>query len=226
MSNLVGKKFGRLKVIRKAVYKKYGNFVWVCKCECGTITEKATCVLAQGRVLSCGCLQKENRIKHSNTIDGKASPLYTSWKNMRKRCLNEKDKAYHNYGGRGIRIHPPWIKSFETFRDYMLSLPDCPDNAEVPGDRAKLTIDRKNNDGNYEPGNMKWSTRKEQQVNRRQVRKIRINGALMPLREAVEKYAVVPFETVRGRLKWNWNYKEAFLTPVGTIRHSSTTQRG
>ena len=85
----------------------------------------------------------------------KRVPEYNSWQNMKKRCLYPKSREYARYGARGITIHPPWVHSFETF------LSDV-----GPKPTPQHSIDRIDNDGNYEPGNVRWATPKEQSANR------------------------------------------------------------
>jgi len=94
---------------------------------------------------------------HGQTKYGRSSPTYKVWADMKSRCLNVKHKSYHYYGGRSIKVCEQWLCSFKTFLADMGEKP--------PG----LTLNRQNNDGNYEPGNCVWATRKEQAVNRRPI---------------------------------------------------------
>lgn len=91
------------------------------------------------------------------TVPGRKSPEYNSWRAMKARCLNPKDQSYGYYGGRGIKIYEPWINDFAAFYNYV-----------GPRPTPQHTLDRyPNNDGNYEPGNVRWATRQEQSDNQR-----------------------------------------------------------
>ena len=96
-----------------------------------------------------------SRLKHGEC----KTKMYRRWKSMYARCYSEKNPRYSDWGGRGIKICDEWLHSYESYRDYINALP----NAHEPG----RSVDRRNNDGNYEPGNMKWSTASEQSLNQR-----------------------------------------------------------
>ena len=157
--NLTAQKFGRLLVIRKggtytSPCKTAVSRKWICRCDCGNITEVITAHLREGRTKSCGCLQRE-RISQSETTHGMSgTKVYWVWSQMRDRCSNSNSQDYRYYGGRGISVCPRWSK-FENFIADM--------GVPPPG----LTLDRINNDGNYEPDNCRWATRTVQTANRR-----------------------------------------------------------
>ena len=157
--NLTAQKFGRLLVLRRggtyispcktAVSKK-----WICRCDCGNITEVIAAHLREGRVKSCGCLQRERAAQAATKHGMSNTKVYWVWSQMRDRCTNANSRDYPYYGGRGISVCERWLK-FENFI------------ADMGVPPSGLTLDRKDNDGNYEPGNCRWATRAEQTTNKR-----------------------------------------------------------
>ena len=145
----IGQKYFFLTVIAKTdKYDKYGSLLYKCKCKCGTIKELTAWRFNNHK--SCGCLRGENHsLSHTK--------LHNVWKNIKQRCNNRNDKRYRSYGARGISICDEWNKSFSSF--YIWSI--------EKGYKIGLSIDRIDNDGNYEPNNCRWTTTKEQNLNRR-----------------------------------------------------------
>ena len=162
--DLSGKRFGRLVVIEKTDRRSgKGHVVWKCKCDCVKEVFVSSSHLKSGRTQSCGCLQKE-RTSEANTTHGQyQSSEYRSWQKMKDRCYNPNHKHYKDYGGRGITICDHWKDSFENFLADMGSKPS-----------SKHSIDRIDNNRNYEPENCKWSTNKEQARNRRNQKDVKL----------------------------------------------------
>lgn len=170
--DLTGKVIGRLTVVKEVGTRKtaVGNSrrYWVCRCECGKLKNiPAAGLLNKERpTQSCGCLvpdrAREANYKHGNCkmSDGRTLPEYQSWRGMKNRCLNENSPRYHDWGGRGIKICSEWVDDFMAFYEYMGPKPS-PD----------MSIDRINNNGNYEPGNVRWATVAQQNSNQRPRRK-------------------------------------------------------
>ena len=159
--DLTGQRFGHLLVLVKTV--KPANVrntrgQWLCRCDCGNEVRIESASLRNGPTKSCGC-QHDNMIRLSKTIHGHStkgtrSSTYNSWAGMLTRCRNPKSAAYKYYGARGISVCDRWLV-FETF---LTDMGECP--------RGK-SIDRINNDGDYEPANCRWATRAQQASNQR-----------------------------------------------------------
>lgn len=162
----VGEKFNRLTIIKEVepTTKRKGTRV-LCICECGKQIETLYESVRRGNTKSCGCYQRD-MVKLKNTKDTTQRlnhlSTYRSWSAMKSRCSNKKLDKYKDYGGRGIKVHTEWIKSFDKFLSDVGARPEG------------KTLDRIDNDGNYEPGNVRWASPYEQVHNRRNIKELEI----------------------------------------------------
>lgn len=199
--NLTGMRFTRLTVMEEFVHKTDQRTRWICRCDCGNVVTVLSSSLATGNTKSCGCYQKDNPSNLSHGMTG--SPEYRAWENMRQRCHRKESVEYHRYGGRGITVCDRWLLSFE---DFFLDVGKRPSELH--------TLDRINNNGHYEPGNVRWATRKEQSANVCRNVNVKINGVTKILSEWCRIYGISK-NTVRNRIKnMNWCAETAITTKV------------
>lgn len=201
----VGNKYGRLTILaaNTSVGKSW-NYKSLCICECGTVKEIFNASLKSGSSQSCGCWNREiSRMQKTAFKHGyRDDPIYAVWNAMRARCENEKNHAYKDYGARGISVCKEW-KDFRNFIN---------DMGYRPSDNH--SIDRINNNGNYEPSNCRWSTRKEQSNNKRNNVFWSIDGIDMTAPQAAEKFGM-RLSLIRGRIRKGKTLIEAINQGVG-----------
>lgn len=171
--DMVGKKIGKLTVIKRCAKNYEGKAMRECLCACGNHKIVIGKELREGKIVSCGCA-KETRARNLNRTHGfSAERLYKIWIGMKKRCYNPKYKQYKDYGGRGIDITHDWLSDFLIFREWSLS----------NGYRDDLTIDRVDNDKGYCPANCRWVSMTEQLKNKRGTIWIKYGGTSHTLSE-------------------------------------------
>lgn len=208
--DLTGQSFGRLTAISPIPSLRNRHRGWLCKCDCGVTIKTTVQLLRKGKVKSCGCLRRaiiaDAPGTHSHTRDGKASPTYQCWQNMRARCRNHRHPSYERYGGRGITVCDRWAK----FYNFLADMGEKPDG---------LSIERLDNNGNYTPKNCKWGTIYEQSNNKRSNRRITFKGESKTFTQWA-KYLGINKVTLWERLKKH-PLARALAPPLSQGRYDS-----
>lgn len=192
-SEEIGKIYGDLEITKLI---KMPNYVVKCiaKCKCGAEKEYYHQNLHHGKTRSCGCYQSRLASEMMTTHGRRHTRLYTIYANMKARCLNANTPNYKNYGGRGIKVCDEWLESFSDFEKWSLE----------NGYKDDLSIDRVNNNGDYEPSNCRWADDITQNHNRNCTWRVTIEGVTKPAivwcRENGIKY-----ETARSRKRRGWS---------------------
>ena len=179
-NDLTNIRFGKLVVISKAGKAKDRHILWHCKCDCGRKTISSSNNLRSGGAKSCGCLQRETARKSQTTHGKSESRLMKIYYGMRRRCFDKNDISYKHYGGRGISIYDEWKNNPESFYDWAIN------NGYL--ENSGLSIDRIDNNGNYEPSNCRWATRSEQMRNTRRCNNLTIGGITKTVTEWALEY--------------------------------------
>jgi hypothetical protein len=219
-NDLTGRRFGRLTVleISDKHIKPSGQKcnMWKCKCDCGVIKTVWATSLSSGETLSCGCLRDEKSIEASTThgLSKFEHAEYKTWLSMKSRCNNQNNNDYKNYGGRGIKVCDKWSgeMGFKNFID---------DMGKRPG--SNYSLDRINVDGNYEPTNCKWSTKIEQNQNKRTSIIVIYNGTDINLME-LARTLDINYATLKKRYRAGWTIEKMTTTPAGKYKLCKTNK--
>lgn len=210
LRNIVGQKFGRLKVIERANPDGSKKVKWLCICECGNSSIAQSAHLLDGRRVSCGCAHKPgNQVNpmsprsHGHCTSGKSSKIYRIWSGMFTRCTNKNSPAYQYYGARGIKVCDRW-------KDFKLFLEDMGD--PDPGQ----SLDRIDVNGNYEPNNCRWATATEQARNKRSNMLLTMNNVTMTLVEWSIKYGINESTLWSRLIKSGWGIDRAISEKIWT----------
>lgn len=195
VKDATGKTFGRLTVTAYA-----GGSRWTCRCMCGKEKTVRSGKLWSGETRSCGCLLSDILRKRNATHGEPRDKTYHAWAHMIQRCTNVNDMSYKDYGARGIRVCKRWLR-YERFLED-IGRPSAPD----------MMLDRINNNGNYEPGNCRWSTRIQQNRNKRSNLRYTFQGKTLMLAEWSEIVGVET-ETLRARLVAGWTVERTLTEP-------------
>lgn len=202
-TDFTGQRFGQFTVIRRLNKRdKWGNVFWHCRCDCGKEFPRQARLIRKTK--SCGCLSAIapvvalGREPHGMT----GTPEHNIWSRMIERCTLPSLRSYAGYGGRGIRVCERWRRSFTSFYEDM-------------GPRPSLehSLDRIDNDGDYEPQNCRWATRKQQQNNRRVTIMCTLNGVERPLAEWCSILGLDRNHVWRRMKKRGWSFEEA-IKPI------------
>ena len=194
LEDLTSRRFGKWIVLNRSEIKSKRTY-WNCICDCGNIKKVLAQNLKSGISTNCGC---ENKKVH-NKDDRR---LYNIWGNMIQRCYNKNHNKYKYYGEKGICINKEWKDDFSNFKEWSLN----------NGYKDNLTIDRMNNDKNYEPSNCQWVTMKEQNKNKSNNFFITINGET----KLLEEWSIISGisrNTLKYRFKNGWS-EDKILIPT------------
>lgn len=211
--DLVNQRFGRLVAIRKS-HRQNNKVMWECLCDCGNTTYVSTNYLTSGRIRSCGCFRKDQISERNTTHNQRHTRLYEVWKNIKCRCYNPNNKAYKNYGGRGIAMFDEWHNNYQAFYDWSIS----------NGYSLGLTIDRIDVNGNYEPTNCRWVNRTVQANNKRANHYITYNGETHSIADWARKQGL-SYECLSARLNSCWGVEKALTTPNTHLLYKPRKQK-
>lgn len=201
--DLTGKRFGMLTILSRAENAPGGKTRWNCQCDCGAVATIRGADMRNGKIKSCGCMRREIAAKQGkkNATHGDThTRLYTIWQSMRQRCRITKGQVYENYGKRGVFVCEEWRYDFSSFRSWAVS----------NGYRDGLTLERKDTNGPYSPGNCCWATMKEQQNNRRNNRMITHGGKTQTLSQWADQTGISA-ATIAWRLNAGWPASDLFI---------------
>lgn len=206
--DLVGRRFGRLVVTKRAPNKKYTDCTrarWACRCDCGRATTVFTTNLTSRQTTSCGCFRREQVAKshttHGDCRGGHPTTERYAWASMIQRCHNQRNHAYKNYGGRGITVYSRWRRSYKVFLGHVGRRPS-----------SRHSLDRRDNSNGYYPSNVRWATKQEQARNRRGLRLVTAFGITQCVAAWHEMTGVNQI-TINKRLGRKWPPEKAVSLP-------------
>lgn len=203
-SSLVGLRYGRLSVIDQAAPSRHGKRRWICRCDCGALSIVVTGALRNGHSTSCGCYVADSLSARSIHGHSQGSPTYSSWMSMIDRCTNPNIPQYERYGKRGISVCDEW-RSFERFLSDMGERPSL-----------KYSLDRyPNQKGNYEPGNCRWATAKDQARNTSRSRLLTYQGRTQCMATWAEEMGFT-YTAFKNRILCGWSIERALTQPART----------
>lgn len=215
---LSGKEYGSLTVVARhgSLPPPSYQSLWLCRCKCGKYVVVRVGNLTSGNTTSCGCMGSRSTLAKRSTTHGKSKTReYETYCRMIARCFNRNSKDFRDYGGRGITVCEEWlgVGGFESFLSHI-----------GPKPSPQHSIDRfPDTNGNYEPGNVRWATAKEQANNQNKTLILEIGGTIKPLTEWASISGLKP-STVRARLRRGWSPADAVGNPLIPHGYTLSTQ--
>jgi len=204
----IGEKLGECFFIKRTVIKN-GQSYAIFKCRCNNEFEARIQSVKSYLTRSCGCYASSVTITRSTIHGLSKQKTYKIWDRVKSRCYNKNNSSYKWYGGRGIKVYEPWRKSFELFHNYISKLPDY----NISG----YTLDRINNDGNYEPGNLRWVNQHYQVINSRINSKNKSGFKGVSYMKDAKKWRAGI--TIHGKIKNIGNYNTAIEAVIARDRY-------
>ncbi|BAZ39425.1 hypothetical protein NIES4101_53780 [Calothrix sp. NIES-4101] len=200
ITDLAGQRFAYLTALRFAEHKNRGEY-WYFRCDCGTEKVIRVSSVKSGDTVSCGCWRR-SRISSANKTHGMSETrTFKIWSRMIFRCSSPSDRGYKNYGARGIKVCQRWLDSFENF---------LADMGEAP---VGMSLDRIDNNGDYEPENCRWANSRQQANNRRNNLRYEYDGAMMTVREISEATGVSASLLGDRIQRMGWSVQDAIRRP-------------
>lgn len=194
-TDLTGQRFNRFLVLFRATNARTkGGYLlvqWYCRCDCGAVVILPMQAITSGNTKSCGCLKREVNHARLVTHGMSRSAEYKAWHGAKSRCTNPATANYADYGGRGIRMADEWLNDFQAFFDHL-----------GPRPSPAHSVDRIDNDGHYEPGNVRWATRSHQNNNQRNSIRVFIGDALVTITEAAQLLGLKRDSVASKRGSW------------------------
>jgi hypothetical protein len=196
---LIGQQFERMLVISAAGRSKSKKSLWLCRCDCDVEKVVLGANLKEGGTRSCGCLHRE-LVSQLNTNHGQTNTAeYNIWTQAKQRCTNPNNKRFHDYGGRGVKF------LFDDFEEFFAHI------GPRPG--KEYSLDRIDNSGNYEYGNVRWATLKIQSRNKRSNRYLSYRNETLCLTDWAKKLGF-SYETIKSRVRSGWSVEQTLSTPI------------
>lgn len=204
IKDLTGLRFGKWTVIKRADNNERNKVMWVCRCDCGSERAVLGESLRSGKSLNCGC-ERKTSLAVRNTQNRKyelRGRLYHIWTGIKQRCFNPNEPAYSRYGGCGVIVCDEWRNDFGAFRDWALA----------NGYADTLSLDRIDNNGNYEPSNCRWASDVVQNNNRKNNRFIKYNGETHTLADW-SRITGISYYKIKNRFYSGWPAEKILTTP-------------